>query len=123
MADLPLRGRSILVAEDEYYPADDLRREVERLGGMVIGPAATLDRVMDLITEARRIDGAVLDINIAGEMIFPAADMLAERGVPFLFATGYDKSVIPPRFHRITRCEKTIGPESLVSALLATIRQ
>lgn len=121
MAEQPLKGRSILVAEDEYYAADDLRRELTRLGAAVIGPAPTLERAMDLIEDAEQIDGAILDINLGGEMIYPAADRLADREVPFLFGTGYDKSVIPSRFDDITRCEKPIGPDKLGSAVTALI--
>lgn len=121
MVEPALTGRAILVAEDEYYAADDLCRELTRVGAMVIGPAPTLERVMDLIEDANRIDGAVLDINLGGEMIFPAADVLMDRGVPFLFATGYDKSVIPSRFNAITRCEKPVGPDKVVNAMKALI--
>ena len=121
MADRPLAGLAILVAEDEYYAADDLRRELARRGATVIGPAPTLERAMALIGDAERIDGAILDVNLAGEPIYPAADLLADRGVPFLFATGYDGSAIPVRFERIVRCEKPIGPDKLGSAVTALI--
>lgn len=116
MAKQSLKDRAILVAEDEYYAAEALRRELIRLGAKVIGPAPTLERAMDLIEDAEQIDAAILDINLGGELIYPAADLLADRGVPFLFATGYDRSVIPPRFDGVARCEKPIGPEELGSA-------
>jgi DNA-binding response OmpR family regulator len=121
MVEQALKGRAILVAEDEYYAADDLCRELTRLGATVIGPAPTLERATDLIEGADGMDGAVLDINLGGEMIYPVADILVNRGVPFLFATGYDKSVIPPRFDAIARCEKPIGPERLGTAVSALI--
>lgn len=121
MVEQSLKGLAILVAEDEYYAADDLHRELTRLGAAVIGPAPTLERAMDLIEDANRIDGAVLDINLRGEMIYPAADVLVDRGVPFMFATGYDKSVIPSRFDAIARCEKPIGPDKLGNAVTVLI--
>ncbi len=121
MTEQPLKDRTIFVAEDEYYAADDLRRELTRLGAKVIGPAPMLDRAVEMIEEAENIDGAILDINLGGELIYPAADLLADRRVPFLFATGYDKTVIPSRFDVVTRCEKPIGPDRLASAVAALI--
>lgn len=90
MADQPLEGQTILVAEDEYYAAEDLRRELTRLGATVIGPAPTLRRALELIEDAEQIDAVILDINLGGEMIFPTADLLTDRSVPILFTTGYD---------------------------------
>ena len=121
MVEHSLKGLAILIAEDEYYAADDLSRELARLGATVIGPAPTLERAIDLIEVADRIDGAILDINLGGEMIYPAADVLVNRGVPFLFATGYDQSAIPPRFDAIERCEKPIGPDKLGNAVTVLI--
>ena len=101
-----LTGRSILVAEDEYFLATDLNRELRRAGATVGGPVASVERAMALIESAPRIDGAILDINLGGEMAFPVADALRARGVPFVFATGYDQATIPPRFFDVVRCEK-----------------
>jgi DNA-binding response OmpR family regulator len=121
MVEQSLKGLAILVAEDEYYAAADLGRELTRLGITVIGPAPTLERAMDLIEDAGRIDGAILDINLGRELIYPAADVLVDRGVPLLFATGYDRSVIPSRFNAIARCEKPIGTDKLVNAVTVLI--
>jgi hypothetical protein len=52
-----------------------------------------------------------------GETVVPVADMLAECGVPFVFTTGYDASVIPGRFVRIVRCEKPVSITKVVRAL------
>ena len=70
-----------------------------------------------LIEDAEHIDDSILDINFGGWIIYFAADLLADRGVPFLVATGYDKSAIPLRFHDVTRSEKPIGPDKLSSAV------
>lgn len=121
MADRSLHECNVLIAEDEFYAADDLRRELIRMGATVIGPAPTLERVTDLIEDAKRIDGAILDINLGGEMIFSAADILIDRGVAFMFATGYDMSVVPWRFQHIARCEKPIAPGKLANVLTALI--
>jgi DNA-binding response OmpR family regulator len=91
-----LAGRRILVLEDEYFLADDLAEALRSAGAEVIGPAAGADEAMAMI-EAAAPDLAVLDINIKGEMSFVVADELARRGLPFVFATGYDPRSIPER--------------------------
>jgi CheY-like chemotaxis protein len=121
MADRPLKEQNILVAEDEYYAAEDLRRELTRLGATVIGPAPNAGKALELIEDAEQIDAAILDINLGGEMIFPAADLLTERGAPFIFTTGYDRSAIPSRFDAVMRCEKPIAPDTLSNAVRVLI--
>jgi DNA-binding response OmpR family regulator len=123
MAEGTLAGRAILAVEDEYWAATDLRRELVKAGATVLGPAPSLERATDLIESAPRIDGAILDINLRGEMVFPAADLLRKQGVPFLFATGYDQSMIPARFDDVLRCEKPIGADMLCRSLLTIIRR
>lgn len=107
----------ILVVEDEYMLADDLQTELEDEGAVVIGPVAALADALALIRSAPRIDGAILDANLGGEMVFPAADLLIERQVPIVFTTGYDASVIPARFEAIARCEKPINMRQVSNAI------
>lgn len=88
----------ILVVEDEFLVALDVEAMLAALGCEVIGPAATVDQAIALIA-SERVDGALLDINVAGNPVFPVADRLAVRGIPFAFATGYDaESVLPDHF-------------------------
>lgn len=90
IAPVSLLGRRILVAEDEPLVALELEATLRGLGCEVLGPAATLEEALRLATApSERIDAAVLDINLAGRASFPAADALAKRGVPIVFATGY----------------------------------
>lgn len=117
MTDTDLAGFTVLVVEDEYYTADDLRRELVGAGATVLGPAPSLERALDLIRSSERIDAAILDINLNGEMVFPAATLLHQRGVPIVFATGYDRTMIPPRFDDAIRCEKPVDPHSVRRAL------
>ncbi|MEA2947940.1 MAG: hypothetical protein QOI40_3270, partial [Alphaproteobacteria bacterium] len=79
----------VLVVEDEALLAMELEQVVQTLGCHVIGPARSLAEAVRLAAGEPRPDVAVLDVNLAGEMVFPAADILATRGVPVLFATGY----------------------------------
>lgn len=117
MLESPLRDRRILIVEDEYMLADELRGELGDAGATVLGPVGTVADALALAKRERRIDGAVLDVNLRGEMAFPVADLLVEGGVPFVFTTGYDESIIPERFSTILRCEKPVAVEGIIRAL------
>jgi CheY-like chemotaxis protein len=78
-----LRGRCLLVVEDEFMIALDLAQWLEELGMQVIGPAGSVSDALKLVeANAGRIDGALLDINLRGERVYPVADALAVRGCP-----------------------------------------
>lgn len=110
-----LAGRRVLIVEDEFFLADDLRRELTDRGVDVAGPANTLDRARALTSG--RIDFAVLDVNVKRELIFPLADELRERGVPFVFTTGYDAEMITAKYRDVERLEKPFVPRQLVQKL------
>ena len=114
-----LAHRRVLLVEDEYFIAVELHDAFEARGAEVIGPAATVKDALALVAGAGPLDGAVLDINLRGEMAYPVADALLTRSVPFVFTTGYDEAVIPPRFAGITRCEKPANPLKVAEALFA----
>src|SRR3546814_5870618 len=78
----------ILLGEDEGLIALDLETMLIELGYEVVGPASTLNEVMAAV-EAD-CDGALLDVNLRGELVFPAARVLLARGVPVIFSSGYD---------------------------------
>ncbi|MDR6113310.1 MULTISPECIES: response regulator [unclassified Sphingomonas] len=117
MADRTLRHCRILVVEDEYMLADELQMELADADAIVLGPVSTVKEAIDLIASEAEIDGSILDVNLGGEFVFPVADRLAERGVPFLFTTGYDGSIIPARFADIDRCEKPINMRRITKAI------
>jgi CheY-like chemotaxis protein len=111
-----LDGWRILVAEDEHFIADPLIHELESAGATVIGPAPTLPRALAL-AEAQPLDAAVLDINLRREMVYPLADWLLAAGIPFVFATGYDATVIPAAYGHVPRCEKPVSTQAIIAAL------
>jgi CheY-like chemotaxis protein len=121
--DARLEGRRVLVVEDEYFIADDIARALRGLGAEVVGPAPDPENAFRLIDSAERIDLAVLDINLQGEPVFPVADALRSRGVPFVFATGYDVGTLPARYDSVPRWEKPFNPVDLVRALSREMRQ
>lgn len=107
----------ILVVEDEYFVAADLAQALAAAGTAVIGPVSTEDEALALLDAGERIDGAVLDINLRGEMVYPLADALRERGVPFVFATGYGASILPIRFRGVPRWEKPFDYRALAQSI------
>ena len=97
--------------------ADELRAELDEAGAIVLGPAGTLESALSMIKAAPRIEVAVIDVNLGGVLAYPAVDLLIERGVPFLFVTGYDEAVIPDRFANVVRYEKPINLSSVARAV------
>lgn len=112
-----LAGRRVLVVEDEYFVADDIARALKRAGAQVVGPVPTFEQALGLIASGEPPDCAVLDINLRGDTVFPVADALRERGVPFVFATGYDAAAIPAPYREVPRWEKPFDASKLVQAL------
>lgn len=112
-----LKGRRVLVVEDEFFLAEDLARGLTERGAQVVGPSGDVEDALDLIEETERLDAAVLDLNLRGEMAFPVADALLERGVRFVFTTGYDPAGIPPRYRGVVRCEKPADAGRIARAL------
>ena len=82
-----LRGKRILVVEDEPLVAMMIEDILLGAGAEIVGPAATLANALELVDQP--IDAALLDVNLAGERVYPVARRLLHRGIPFVFATGY----------------------------------
>lgn len=114
-----LNGRSVLVVEDEYFIADDLRSELERSGARVVGPVGRLAEAAAVLAAGTAVDLAVLDIDLHGETVYGLASALRARGTPFVFATGYGADAIPDPFVDVPRWEKPYRYEALLAALPA----
>jgi CheY-like chemotaxis protein len=112
-----LEGRRVLVIEDEYFIADDISRALTKLGAEVVGPAPDLAHATAFLSSGERIDSAVLDINLHGELVYPVADALRARGIPFLFATGYDQTSIPAGYEDVPRWEKPFDHNALARVI------
>jgi CheY-like chemotaxis protein len=115
-----LSGRRILVVEDDLMIAmliDDVLKEA---GCDVVGPVPRLAPALQAAS-SERLDGALLDINLAGELVSPVADRLIERGVPFLFLTGYGWHMLPERFHTRPLVTKPCRQDILLSALARAV--
>ena len=117
MAQAGLQGRRILVAEDEYMIAEEISEVLGEAGAEVLGPVASVSNAMHLITADHRIHGALLDVNLGNEAIWPVVDTLLARGVPLVLATGYDASAIPQIYLHLPRCEKPASGQDLARVL------
>lgn len=101
-----LRGLTVLIVEDNFLVAEAVRELFVECGCSVAGPVLRVDAAMRQV-ETARLDGAVLDINLAGEFCFPVAAALRVRRVPFIFLTGYGEAMlIPPEFRNVPRLAK-----------------
>ncbi len=89
-----LAGRRVLVVEDEMLVAMLVEDLLQEAGCVVVGPFARLADAMAAVAE-HPLDLGLLDVNIAGELVFPVAYELERRGVPFVFVTGYGQAALP----------------------------
>jgi DNA-binding response OmpR family regulator len=89
--------KRILVIEDEMMVAMGLEMALEDAGYEVVGPFGRLDQALDAARNGQ-MDMALLDVNVRGDAIFPVADVLAARGIPFAFLTGYGREALPIAF-------------------------
>jgi DNA-binding response OmpR family regulator len=121
LAPRPLDGLRILIVEDNLLLAEVTRMLLEDSGCEVVGPVGRLARGLKLVRdETIAIDGAILAINLHGEMSFPIAEVLSSRGVPFVFVTGYgDRSIVPLAFRSVPRLDKPVTDEQLLDVMIA----
>lgn len=107
----------ILVVEDEYLLAYDLRRDLEAADAQVLGPVATVAGALRLLDGASLPDAAVLDVNLGGDKVFPLARTLRSRGVPFVFVTGFEAWALPREFADVPCYEKPVQMGQVFLAL------
>ena len=112
-----LAGRRVLVVEDEFFMAADLEDSLTRAGAEVVGPIPDLQAALAQV-HMNSADLVVLDVSLRGdEKAYPIADALSERGIPFLFVSGYASRDLPSRYRKIRRLEKPFDMEALVKAV------
>jgi CheY-like chemotaxis protein len=92
-----LLGRQVLIVEDRFFVADDLRRVLAGHGAEVVGVVADVEGAKRL-AETRKVELAVLDVDLRGRDVFEFAAILEARGVPFIFVTGYSQAHLPEQY-------------------------
>ena len=116
-----LKGRSVLLVEDNMIIAMDGEDALRDLGADVL-TASSVARAREVI-EGGTVDLAVLDFNLGSESSLPVADLLTERGIPFLFATGYGDGLdLPARFTTMTLVKKPYSGATLAQALAPMVQ-
>jgi len=116
-----LLGRLVLVVEDDWFLADDLCQELKAEGAEVLGPVASVRAALRLLagegSGPAHLDLALLDVDLGDETVFPVADALATRGVPFVFTTGRLQQEMPSAYAHALHCGKPASLRAIVQAL------
>jgi CheY-like chemotaxis protein len=119
--DLQVRnGCRIFIVEDEPMVRSLLQDMLAGLGHDVCASAAGLDDAIQTAATSN-FEVAILDINLNGIAVYPAADVLIQRGIPFIFATGIDQE-LPERFRQSPRVQKPFLEFQLQDALDRIVR-
>ena len=108
-------GPCVLLVEDEMCLAMMLQDLLEDAGYRVLKAARVAGALA--LAEAESIDAAILDVNLAGKEVFPVADELRRRGVPFMFASGYGARALPGEFRGCPVLQKPYDPAALEAML------
>lgn len=118
-----LTGRRILVAEDEIFIGLEVEIELKRVGAEVLGPAFTLEEARSIYRDGS-VDGAILDVDLGGEDVFPLAWELVDAGVPMIFYTARPRGIqFPARFSWVRVVPKPSSGRELISALSRSMEQ
>jgi CheY-like chemotaxis protein len=112
----PLRGKRIIVIEDEPLVAMDLGSILTEAGCEVVGSAGTVDKARLLITQTE-CDAALVDVNLAGHPVDELAAALKKKNVPFAFVTGYGREGIPYGFRDAVLLKKPFSQDQLLTMM------
>ncbi len=112
-----LKGKRVLVVEDEHLVAHETVCALAKAGCEVIGPMPNLNTAL-ASAGAAAPDAAVLDINLGSDLVWPVALLLRAKGVPFVFVTGYAAPVdVPEALQDVLRLEKPLRPDCIIQRL------
>jgi len=119
----PPRSPRVLVVEDQMLVALEIASLLEDMGYEPVGPVGHIQTALLAVTK-EPLDGALLDVDLAGESVEPIADFLRRRGIPFALVTGYARERLP---ERLRDCPYVAKPftfadvKATVSALFAPV--
>ncbi|WP_296721969.1 response regulator [Erythrobacter sp.] len=111
-----LKGCHILIVEDDFYQAQDIRDTLQQAGVEIVGCRATVPD-LDEILERSKIDIALLDINLGDTQSFDFARALDAKGIPCVFLTGYDVTVVPNDLNYAKFISKPAEASAVITAL------
>jgi CheY-like chemotaxis protein len=114
----PADTKRVLIVEDELMIRMLLEGMLEDLGHTIAGQAGTIEEALTLANQAE-FDVALLDVNLNGKPITPVVAVLAARGLPFIFASGYGQRGVPEEYRDSPALQKPFQAEALAAALEA----
>ena len=114
-------GRRVLIVEDESLVAMLLETILEDMGCVPVGPAATVEEGLQVAGGDEPLDAALLDVNVAGKQVFPIAEALKARGVPFVFSTGYGEGGLPDEWRGQPTLQKPFTEAAVRDALMTAM--
>ena len=114
-------GRRVLIVEDESLVAMLLETILADLGCDVVGPESNIEDGLNVASGTATLDAALLDVNVAGQEIFPVAEALKARGVPFVFSTGYGEAGLPEHWRGNPTVQKPFTEGAIRDALMAAL--
>lgn len=120
MVEGPLFGKRVLIVEDRYLLADDMRLLLQRAGAIIFGPVATAHEARDILAD-EQVDGVLLDIDLHGTLGFALADNLEARGISYIFVSGFDHTALPQRHREAPYLAKPVRARRLIRLLEETI--
>jgi CheY-like chemotaxis protein len=109
-------GLKVLLIEDEGLVAMTMEDMLDDLGCEVVGSFGAVGPALEWLAGAPQFDGALLDVNLGGEMVYPVADALLALGAPFVFTTGYGASP-DPRYAAVPVVTKPVNQTRLGQAI------
>jgi CheY-like chemotaxis protein len=107
----------VFIVEDEVLLTVMLKDILAGLGCRLVGSAQTVFQALSQLAGLSSIDAAILDLHIGGEMVFPVADALVQRGVPIVFSTGFEPGDLATRYPGCALLPKPYPSEALSAAL------
>jgi CheY-like chemotaxis protein len=114
-------GLRVLVVEDEYLVALLLAEDLRAAGCVIAGPHVSL-AAANAAVQGEPFDVAILDVNLNGEMVYPLAEQLTDRGIPLVFLSGYDIGHFPERFRTAPRVAKPHDRAALLGEIARALR-
>jgi CheY-like chemotaxis protein len=119
-SDEALASKRVLIVEDEFFVAIQIESALQSFGCETIGPFTRLDVAIQA-SRRERFDLAVLDINLNQTLVYPLADELSLRRIPFVFLTGYAHADLPETYRSLPRIQKPFDPRTIKRALIRAL--